>query len=44
MASFLSNISTYSYVLSHNNKTADSKAFFVQGFDIQTANFDLLNK
>ena len=36
--------SAHSHVLSHNNEAADLKAFFAHGFDIQTADADLLDK
>ena len=44
MAGPLSILNTHSHVPSHDNKTANLKAFFAHGFDIQTAVSDLLNK
>lgn len=44
MAGFLSISSPYLHVSSHSNRAANFKAFFVHGFIILTADFDLLNK
>ena len=44
MAGLSSISSIFSYVLSHNNKTANLKTPFTYRFDIQIADLDLLNK
>ena len=44
MAGLLNILSVHSYVLFHNNKITNLKAFFVHNFNIQITNIDLLNK
>lgn len=44
MASPLNISNIHSYVLTHDNETANLKAFFTLSFDIQITDSDLLNK
>ena len=44
MANPLSISNIYFYVLSLNSKAANLEAFFIYNFDIQTTDFNLLNK
>ena len=44
MAGLSSITSVHFYVLSHDNKAANLKAFFAHGFDIQIADADIFDK
>ena len=44
MAGLLSILNAQSHVPSHDNDTSNLKVFFVHGFDIKTADPDILDK
>ena len=44
MTNLLSISSAYSYVPSHNYETADFKAIITHGFNVQTTDYDMINK